>query len=89
MVRRCLAENIEPYVKVIAKNMVRNIHEGIDIIRIKALEILPVVTKFFNKEEFTDKFVKYIKVVDKDKNAWRIRYSLTEAWATVLDELEK
>jgi hypothetical protein len=24
MVRRCLAENIEPYVKVIAKNMVRN-----------------------------------------------------------------
>jgi hypothetical protein len=47
------------------------------------------VTKFFNKEEFTDKFVKYIKVVDKDKNAWRIRYSLTEAWATVLDELEK
>jgi hypothetical protein len=98
MVRRCLAENIEPYVKVIAKNMVRTeileiwqkfIQDGIDIVRIKALEILPVVTKFFKKEELADKFIKYIKVVDKDKNAWRIRYSLIEAWATVLDELDK
>lgn len=59
MVRRCVAENIEPYVKVISKNMVRAeileiwqkfIQDGIDIVRIKALEILPIVVKFFKKE---------------------------------------
>ena len=36
-----------------------------------------------------DKFVRYVKIVDKDKNAWRIRYSLVEAWASIIDELEK
>lgn len=98
MVRRCLAENIEPYVKVIAKNMVRTevleiwqkfIQDGIDIVRIKALEILPVVSAFFKKEEMSEKFIQYVKVVDADKKSWRIRYALVEAWVTVLDSVEK
>ncbi len=96
MVRRCLAENVEAYVKVVPKNIARAeileiwqkfIQDGIDIVRIKALEILPIVSGFFKKEEMADKFVKYVKVVDNDKKAWRIRYALVEAWVTVLDNV--
>ena len=56
------------------------IQDIIDIIRIKALEVIPVMVQYFKKEEIPEKFVKYMKVVDADKKSWRIRYSLIEAW---------
>lgn len=36
-----------------------------------------------------DKFVRLVKIVDKDKDSWRIRYALAEAWTTILDKVEK
>ena len=87
---------MEAYVKVVPKNIARAeileiwqkfIQDGIDIVRIKALEILPIVGGFFKKEEMADKFIKYVMIVDNDKKAWRIRYALDEAWVTILDNV--
>lgn len=46
------------------------------MVRIKALESAAIMAKFFKKEEINDKIFKYIKLVDPEKKAWRIRYSL-------------
>jgi hypothetical protein len=60
-----------------------------DIIRIKALECAAVVARAFKKEETTDKFFKLIRFVDSNKKSWRVRYSLVECLAAMLNYLEK
>ena len=63
--------------------------DKIDIIRIKALETASIMARFFKKEEINDKFFKFIKLVDPEKKAWRIRYSLAESVTSLLPYLEK
>lgn len=60
MVRRSLAEAIEAYADVVSKEVMRTevleiwqffIQDIIDVVRIKALEVMPVMARFFKKEE--------------------------------------
>lgn len=60
-----------------------------DIIRIKALECAVIVARAFKKEETTEKFFKLIRFVDSNKKSWRVRYSLVECLAQILNYLEK
>ena len=98
LVRRAVAENIESYTRVVPKPVSKSdileiwqkfIQDKIDIVKIKALECSSIVARFFKKDDINDKMLKYIKDVDPDKKAWRIRYALAEAIASLLPYLEK
>lgn len=47
------------------------------------------VARAFKKEETTEKFFKLIRFVDSNKKSWRVRYSLVECLASILNYLEK
>ena len=98
LVRRALAENIEPYSRVVSKNVSKIdlleiwqafIVDKIDIIKIKALEIAVVIVRFFKKDEIYEKFFKQIKSVDPNRKSWRIRYALAECLSGLIPYLEK
>lgn len=48
-----------------------------------------IVARAFKKEETTEKFFKLIRFVDSNKKSWRVRYSLVECLAQILNYLEK
>lgn len=48
-----------------------------------------MVARAFKKEEVNDIFFQPIKKVDQGKKAWRIRYSLVECLALLINYLEK
>lgn len=98
LVRRAVAENVEAFANVVDKKVIRSdfyeiwqslIVDTFDIIRIKALECAVTVARAFKKEETTEKFFKLIRFVDSGKKSWRVRYSLVECLAAVLNYLEK
>lgn len=98
LVRRAVAENVEAFANVVDKKIIRSdfyeiwqslIVDTFDIIRIKALECAVIVARAFKKEETTDKFFKLIRFVDSAKKSWRVRYSLVECLASILNYLEK
>ena len=85
MVRRAVAENLEAYTRVVPKNVSKSdvleiwqkfIQDKIDIVKIKALEYAPVVAHFFKKDDLGERMFRFIREVDPDKKAWRIRYAL-------------
>ena len=93
-----MAENVEAFANVVDKKVIRGdfyeiwqslIVDTFDIIRIKALECAVTVARAFKKEETTEKFFKLIRFVDSGKKSWRVRYSLVECLASVLNYLEK
>ncbi len=98
LVRRAVAENIEAFANVVEKKVIRGdfydiwqslIVDTFDIIRIKALECAVIVARAFKKEETTEKFFKLIRFVDSGKKSWRVRYSLVECLASIINYLEK
>ena len=93
-----MAENIEAYTRVVPKPVCKTdileiwqrfIQDKIDIVKIKALECSSIVARFFKKDDMNENMLKYIKDVDPDKKAWRIRYALAEAIASLIPYLEK
>lgn len=98
LVRRAVAENIDAYTRVVPKNVSKSdvleiwqrfIQDKIDIVKIKALEYAPTVARFFKKDDLGERMFKFIKEVDPDRKAWRIRYALAECIAALLPYLEK
>ena len=98
LVRRAVAENIDAYTRVVPKSVSKGdvleiwqrfIQDKIDIVKIKALEYAPTVARFFKKDDLGERMFKFIKEVDPDRKAWRIRYALAECIASLLPYLEK